>query len=65
MGVSIRENLKESGTRSLFLDIFHDRKRYLEYLGLHLKKARTAEDRYFNKETNRFAEKLSAEKDLH
>jgi len=64
MGVSIRENVKESGTRSLYLDIYHNGKRYKEYLGLHLKAARTIEERNFNKETKRLAEKLRAEREL-
>jgi len=64
MGVKIRENVKPSGLKSLYLDISSNGKRYKEYLGLSLKPVKTAEDRESNKETKRLAESIRAKREL-
>lgn len=64
MGVKIRTNKKASGVESLYLDIYQDGKRYKEYLGLHLKPARTPEERTTNKEIKRLAEEMRAKREL-
>lgn len=64
MGVKLRENVKSSGVKSLFLDISTDGKRYKEYLGLHLEPAKDATTRAKNKETRQLAEAIRANKEL-
>jgi integrase len=64
MGVKIRENVKPSGIKSLYLDISSNGKRYKEYLGLSLKPAKTTEERDSNKETKRLAESIRAKREL-
>jgi integrase/recombinase XerD len=64
MPVKLRENVKKSGTRSLYLDITHSGKRYKEYLGISLKPARTPMDRLQNKELKRIASEIRAKREI-
>lgn len=64
MGVKLRENIKKSGVKSLFLDISVGGKRYKEYLGLHLIPAKTKEERERNKNIKILAESKRAKREL-
>ncbi|SDB80958.1 site-specific integrase [Williamwhitmania taraxaci] len=64
MGVKLRENGKESGVRSLFLDITTNGKRYKEYLGLTLEPPKSTEIRQKNKQTKLLAESIRAKREL-
>ncbi len=64
MGVKLRENIKASGVKSLFLDITTNGKRYKEYIGLHLIPGTTKDVREKNKETKRLAEGIRANREL-
>lgn len=64
MGVKLRENVKQTGVKSLFLDITINGHRYKEYLGLHLLPAKDAVSRTKNKETKRLAEVIRANKEI-
>lgn len=64
MGVKLRENIKDNGLKSLYLDISHNGKRYKEYIGLSIKPAKTTIEREANKETRRLAESIRAKKEL-
>jgi site-specific recombinase XerD len=65
MGVKLRENLKKTGVKSLFLDITYNGKRYKEYLGIHIEpKPRTEADREANKQSKQLAESIRAKREL-
>lgn len=64
MGVKLRENVKASGVKSLFLDIIISGKRYKEYLGLHLEPGKDQTTRVKNKETKQLAEAIRANREL-
>lgn len=64
MPVKLRENPKANGTRSLYLDIIHNGKRYKEYLGINLKPARTPDDRAQNKALKETAIKIRVQREL-
>ncbi|MFP4555559.1 MAG: tyrosine-type recombinase/integrase [Bacteroidales bacterium] len=64
MGVKLREKTNKNGTKSLFLDIIANGKRYKEYLGITLKLPRTPEERQVYKESKELAETIRAKKQL-
>ena len=65
MGVKLRENLKKTGVKSLYLDITTNGKRFKEYLGIHLEpKARTLEVKEANKQAKKLAESIRAKREL-
>lgn len=65
MGVKLRENIKQSGVKSLFLDITINGKRYKEYLGIHLEpKPRTPAAKEANRQSKQLAESIRAKRDL-
>ena len=64
MGVTVRENIKANGTKSLYLDIVYNGKRTKEYLGLKLTKASSVEERRKNKEIRLLAESIASKRNL-
>lgn len=59
MSVVVREKVLKDGTKSLYLDIYHNGKRVTESLDLRL-----TSDRQFNKEVKILAEKIRGQKEI-
>jgi site-specific recombinase XerD len=64
MGVKLRENIKKSGVKSLYLDITTHGKRYKHYVGLHLVPGKDKASRDRNRETKKIAEGIRAAQEL-
>ncbi|HRR96030.1 MAG TPA: Arm DNA-binding domain-containing protein, partial [Candidatus Ratteibacteria bacterium] len=64
MSVKLRENIKSSGAKSLYLDIVINGKRHKEYLGIVLKPAKTTEEKERNRELKRLAETIRAKREI-
>lgn len=65
MGVKLRENVKSTGVKSLYLDITTNGKRYKEYLGIHLEpKPRTPIEKETRRQSKLLAESTRAKREL-
>lgn len=60
MGVKLRGKKLKNKSTALFLDIIHNKKRYKEYLGMHIIPGETKQ----NKEVKELAESIRAKKEL-
>lgn len=60
--VKLREKPLANGTKSLYLDIYHDGKRKYEFLKLYLNEARTAPERELNRQTLEIAEAVRSKR---
>jgi integrase len=60
--VRLRNKELKDGSKSLYLDIYHNGKRRKEYLKLHLVKPKSGLDRETNKQTERLAEHIRAQR---
>ena len=62
MGVSLRKQNLQSGKQSLYLDIYHKKRRWTEFLDIKLEKPNSPDSRYRNKEKLKIAESIKAKK---
>jgi len=58
MGVALRKQNIKNGRQSLYLDIYHDKKRWTEFLDIKLEKLNSSDARYRNKEKLKIAESI-------
>jgi len=64
MSVKLRKKALKNGKKSLYLDIYHDKKRKYEYLNLYVEKAQTPLQKQSNKETITLAENIRAKREV-
>ena len=60
MGVQLREKKMNDGRISYYLDIYHNKKRWYEFLNIHISKKRPADD---DKEKKRLANEIRAKRE--
>lgn len=60
MGVQLREKKMKSGQISYYLDIYHDKKRWYEFLNIHISKNKPADD---DKEKKRLANEIRSKRE--
>ena len=64
MTVYLRKKALSDGRKSLYLDIYHNNKRYYEFLKLYIVKASTPDEAKANKEYTELAKQIRATKEL-